>query len=381
MRLTGDVDRGSIGANGLIASRRSKSRTGSVLARKVPLAGDRMRRAVAVWALVFALLCCLPARSADTFTLNAILSLTGSGAFLGQDQAAGYALVEQVVNASGGINGTIRTSFSRHRSGGSLESSPQAWQVATGVGTHRAARPGHPRIDARCSMSRDREQIWIACYVVQRPVLKLLARPANGFHATAPFLVVCANGRSFVFSINFSTRENSVARDDPLLQRPAAAIRRRVAYIRQVPPAGPPDEVVMLDSRGTQAFNAAFDADDRAARRACGPRRAAPCDRRARTLQRTRPSHRGMWFTARMSSLHHGRQRAVNGSGDVITFVGNRGRAPLRPATALAVRHVPQMRESIFLLGTAPTATSPAVAATSEHGMKQFDAADPAREL
>jgi len=51
-------------------------------------------------------LCSVPARSAEPYTINAILSLTGSGAFLGQDQATGYTLVEQVVNSSGGINGT-----------------------------------------------------------------------------------------------------------------------------------------------------------------------------------------------------------------------------------------------------------------------------------
>ena len=51
-------------------------------------------------------LCSVPARSAAPYTINAILSLTGSGAFLGQDQATGYTLVEQVVNSSGGINGT-----------------------------------------------------------------------------------------------------------------------------------------------------------------------------------------------------------------------------------------------------------------------------------
>jgi branched-chain amino acid transport system substrate-binding protein len=68
-----------------------------------------MRRTqIRIAAFIVALSCCagVPVRSAEPYTLNAILSLTGSGAFLGGDQAAGFHLAESAVNASGGIAGT-----------------------------------------------------------------------------------------------------------------------------------------------------------------------------------------------------------------------------------------------------------------------------------
>ena len=141
-----------------------------------------MRRAVAVWAAVLALLCSLPARSADTFTLNAILSLTGSGAFLGQDQAAGYALVEQVVNASGGINGTpIHFAISDD------QSSPQ---VAAQLASELIAQ---------------HVQVILGSTLVApcRVIAALVAE-------SGPFNYCLSNGfqpktGSYVFSINFST--------------------------------------------------------------------------------------------------------------------------------------------------------------------------------
>jgi branched-chain amino acid transport system substrate-binding protein len=68
-----------------------------------------MRRALGgIVALIVAFGACTfePARGAEPFTINAILSLTGSGAFLGQAQADGYRMVEKAVDDDGGINGT-----------------------------------------------------------------------------------------------------------------------------------------------------------------------------------------------------------------------------------------------------------------------------------
>jgi branched-chain amino acid transport system substrate-binding protein len=54
-----------------------------------------------------------PARAADPpYEINAILSLTGSGSFLGQEEQAGLHLVETQVNASGGLRGrTLKFNF------------------------------------------------------------------------------------------------------------------------------------------------------------------------------------------------------------------------------------------------------------------------------
>ncbi len=55
----------------------------------------------------------MPAASADQpYEVNAILSLTGSGSFLGQEEQAGMRLVETQVNASGGLRGrTLKFNF------------------------------------------------------------------------------------------------------------------------------------------------------------------------------------------------------------------------------------------------------------------------------
>jgi branched-chain amino acid transport system substrate-binding protein len=45
------------------------------------------------------------ARADDPYVVNVILSLTGSGSFLGQEESAGLRLVEARVNATGGIRG------------------------------------------------------------------------------------------------------------------------------------------------------------------------------------------------------------------------------------------------------------------------------------
>ena len=127
-------------------------------------------------------LCSVPARSAEPYTINAILSLTGSGAFLGQDQAAGYTLVEQVVNSSGGINGTpIHFSITDD------QSSPQ---VAAQLASQLIAQ--HVQV------------ILGSTLVAPCRVIAALVED-NG-----PFNYCLSNGfqpktGSYVFSINFST--------------------------------------------------------------------------------------------------------------------------------------------------------------------------------
>jgi branched-chain amino acid transport system substrate-binding protein len=127
-------------------------------------------------------LCSVPARSAEPYTINAILSLTGSGAFLGQDQATGYTLVEQVVNSSGGINGTpIHFSITDD------QSSPQ---VAAQLASQLIAQ--HVQV------------ILGSTLVAPCRVIAALVED-NG-----PFNYCLSNGfqpktGSYVFSINFST--------------------------------------------------------------------------------------------------------------------------------------------------------------------------------
>jgi branched-chain amino acid transport system substrate-binding protein len=141
-----------------------------------------MKRSLTAWIAVVLVLCSVPARSAEPYTINAILSLTGSGAFLGQDQAAGYNLVEQVVNSSGGINGTpIHFSITDD------QSSPQvAAQLASGL------------------IAQHVQVILGSTLVAPCRVIAALVED-NG-----PFNYCLSNGfqpktGSYVFSINFST--------------------------------------------------------------------------------------------------------------------------------------------------------------------------------
>lgn len=61
---------------------------------------------VALTALCALLMCAAaPGRAADAVEVNAILSLTGSGAFLGSEEARALRIVEDTVNAGGGIRG------------------------------------------------------------------------------------------------------------------------------------------------------------------------------------------------------------------------------------------------------------------------------------
>jgi branched-chain amino acid transport system substrate-binding protein len=141
-----------------------------------------MKRSLTAWIAVLMVLCSVPARSAEPYTINAILSLTGSGAFLGQDQAAGYTLVEQVVNSSGGINGTpIHFSITDD------QSSPQ---VAAQLASQLIAQ--HVQV------------ILGSTLVAPCRVIAALVED-NG-----PFNYCLSNGfqpktGSYVFSINFST--------------------------------------------------------------------------------------------------------------------------------------------------------------------------------
>ena len=55
--------------------------------------------------LAVLLLTAMPAWADDTYQLHAVLSLTGSGAFLGQEEQQAMQLAEGVINRSGGIHG------------------------------------------------------------------------------------------------------------------------------------------------------------------------------------------------------------------------------------------------------------------------------------
>ncbi len=149
-----------------------------------------MRRGLGiVLALMFALSGAgAPARGAEPYTFNAILSLTGSGAFLGGDQAQGYRLVETVVNAGGGIDGTpIHFAITDD------QSSPQvAAQLASDLIARKVPLILGTSLVAPCRV--------IAALVEQ-----------NG-----PFNYCLSNGfqpkrGSYVFSINFSTIDSLAA--------------------------------------------------------------------------------------------------------------------------------------------------------------------------
>lgn len=59
-----------------------------------------------IWAIAFGFLAgSAPARAADPFVIEAVFPLSGSGAFLGKAEAQTLAVMESVVNRSGGING------------------------------------------------------------------------------------------------------------------------------------------------------------------------------------------------------------------------------------------------------------------------------------
>lgn len=63
-------------------------------------------RIIGAAVLAVALLAPAPARSAEPFTINVILSLTGYAAFIGQQEQVGLKAVEELTNKNGGINGT-----------------------------------------------------------------------------------------------------------------------------------------------------------------------------------------------------------------------------------------------------------------------------------
>lgn len=140
--------------------------------------------------LAFALtvLGAVPVRSAEPYTINAIISLTGSAAFLGQDDAAGYRLVEQIVNAKGGINGTpIRFAIADD------QSNPQvAAQLASDLSSKHVPIILGATLVAPCRV--------IAALVEENGPFNYCL--SNGFQPKAD---------SYVFSINFSTADSIVA--------------------------------------------------------------------------------------------------------------------------------------------------------------------------
>jgi branched-chain amino acid transport system substrate-binding protein len=64
-----------------------------------------MKRIVAIFLTALLATVPLAGRAADPFEINVIISMTGSGAFLGKDQQAVLAAIESQVNKAGGIRG------------------------------------------------------------------------------------------------------------------------------------------------------------------------------------------------------------------------------------------------------------------------------------
>jgi branched-chain amino acid transport system substrate-binding protein len=130
----------------------------------------------------------VPVRGAEPYTINAIVSLTGSAAFLGQDDAAGYRLIEQIVNAKGGIDGTPV-----HFAIADDQSSPQvAAQLASDLVSKHVPIILGATLVAPCRV--------IAAQVEENGPFNYCL--SNGFQPKAG---------SYVFSINFSTADSIVA--------------------------------------------------------------------------------------------------------------------------------------------------------------------------
>jgi branched-chain amino acid transport system substrate-binding protein len=143
---------------------------------------------IAAFLLCSATLAIAPARSAEPFTINAVLSLTGSGAFLGQAQAEGYRMVEAAVNQAGGMDGMpIRIAIADD------QSSPQvAGQLAADFVARKVSVILGGTLVAPCRV--------IAAQVEQ----------------TGPFFYCISNGfqpkrGGYVNSINFSTIDSIAA--------------------------------------------------------------------------------------------------------------------------------------------------------------------------
>jgi branched-chain amino acid transport system substrate-binding protein len=167
-----------------------------------------------------------PARSAEPYTINAMLSLTGSGAFLGQAQAEGYRMVESTVNEAGGINGTPI-----HFAIADDQSSPQvAGQIAADFVSRKVPLILGGTLVAPCRV--------VAALVEQ----------------TGPFFYCISNGfqpkrGGYVNSINFSTIDSIAA----MLRYFKGRGWNRVAYIVSTDATGQDAETNINTALGTPA--------------------------------------------------------------------------------------------------------------------------------
>jgi len=64
-----------------------------------------MKAAKCVVVLVVYLLACVPAFAADALKIGAILSVTGPASFLGEPEKNTLVMLEEQINAAGGVNG------------------------------------------------------------------------------------------------------------------------------------------------------------------------------------------------------------------------------------------------------------------------------------
>jgi branched-chain amino acid transport system substrate-binding protein len=106
-----------------------------------------IRSCVVIAAIIIGLLLPSPAPAAEPYTINAILSLTGSGAFLGHAEQVTLQAAQSVVNRTGGIRGRpVRFVIADDQS-----STVTAVQLANGLIAQHAAVMIGPTLSATCS--------------------------------------------------------------------------------------------------------------------------------------------------------------------------------------------------------------------------------------
>ncbi len=143
-----------------------------------------MNRSVVTALLAWCCVAAVPAGAApDAYEINAVLPLTGSGAFLGQEEAQALTTIEARVNAAGGVNGRpIRFVLSDD------QSTPRtAVQLASGLAAKHVPIILGSSLSSLCSA--------MTPVVADGPLLYCFSpgiRPASG---------------SYVFSSSFSTRD------------------------------------------------------------------------------------------------------------------------------------------------------------------------------
>jgi branched-chain amino acid transport system substrate-binding protein len=139
--------------------------------------------------LALLLLCAgaMPARAADPFTINVLLSLTGPGAFLGTAEAKTLSAIEKVVNKTGGVRGQPL-----HFDIADDQSSPQiAVQLASALKAKNVPVIMGPSYSATC---------YAVLPIVKDGPVQYCYAPS--IHTTVP---------SFTFSASVSTKDLAFA--------------------------------------------------------------------------------------------------------------------------------------------------------------------------